>query len=115
VLLGAQTILLLNLYAARGLSYLSAVTTTWLLNRRFTFRDAASAAPVTEWLRFTLFNSLGATVNLGTYALMIQSSSEARAYPVLAVACGSLGGLFVNFTLTRVFVFRAQHLQGAAQ
>jgi putative flippase GtrA len=110
MLIIALRVLLLNLYAARAVSFLVAVTASWVLNRNYTFRGAGSAARATEWLRFALCNSLGGAVNLGIYVLLVRESSLVHAYPVLGVACGSLGGLLVNFVLTRTFVFHANRL-----
>jgi putative flippase GtrA len=94
----------INLYAGRVVSFLTAATVTWALNRSFTFRHSGPRAA--QWLRFVCVNALGASVNFGTYALMIATVAIARRYPSLAVACGSLAGMGLNFTLMRKVVFR---------
>ncbi len=99
----------LNLYFGRLISFLTAASFTWALNRRVTFRTVASRSYFGEWLRFLLSNSVGGLVNFGVYAGMIHELSLARQAPYLAVAAGSIAGLFVNFSLTKVFVFRASH------
>lgn len=106
VLTAAITHTPLNLYAARGVSFAAAVTTTWALNRTITFRSAVVAPAVRQWLRFSALNALGGLVNLGLYALLVAHVLIARDIPVLAVAAGSLCGLLVNFSLSKKFVFR---------
>lgn len=95
-----------NLYSARVLSFLTAVTATWIMNRRFTFGAGASASLFGEWVRFTASNAVGGLVNFGTYVWLINSLAAAHDFPVIAVAAGSLSGLMVNFSLSKIFVFR---------
>jgi putative flippase GtrA len=98
-------------YLGRVISFLCAATVTWYLNRTFTFPDAAREwALEREWLRFLGANSLGGFVNVGMYSLLVWKSAFFAAFPVLAVAAGSLSGLTVNFTLTRAYVFRSERI-----
>jgi putative flippase GtrA len=96
----------LNLYAGRVLSFLAAATTTWVLNRQFTFVTTRSTSRLREWLCFLLFNAFGGLINFGTYAWMIHELAFARAWPLVAVACGSITGLLANFVFSKNFVFR---------
>jgi putative flippase GtrA len=89
----------------RVLSYLAAATTTFLLNRAWTFRDAERSQPVRQWLLFLLVNLVGFACNYGTYAALISFVPVVAAHPVLGVAAGSLAGLMGNFVLARHFVF----------
>ena len=95
-----------DLYGGRAISYLAAATTTWALNRRYTFRDARSPGRLAEWARFLAANSVGGLVNYGTYALLVTVLPVAAAHPVLGVAAGSVAGLAVNFFLSRSLVFK---------
>lgn len=94
----------LNLYAGRVVSFLVAVTVTWALNRVFTFRH--TGAPAAQWLRFVCANALGGAVNFGVYALLVGTLSGMRENPSVAVACGSLVGMSLNFILMKRVVFR---------
>lgn len=94
----------LNLYAGRVVSYLCAATVTWALNRSFTFRHKGARAA--QWLRFVCTNALGGGVNFGVYALMVRNLAVAHEHPTLAVACGSIAGMALNFTLMKKVVFR---------
>ena len=86
-------------------SFLGAATTTWFLNRVFTFRDAARGPRGRQWLRFVAVNSLGALANLGTYLLVITFGPPSELLPGIGVAAGSIAGLALNYTLSRRFVF----------
>ncbi len=96
----------LGLYFSRVVSYTTAVTATWLLNRQITFRDSSSPALMAEWARFAVSQLGGATVNVGAYYVLVRTSALVAAYPVIGVAVGSLSGLFINYVVARLFVFR---------
>jgi putative flippase GtrA len=91
-------------YSGRAVSYLCAATTTWALNRWFTF---ASRHPPNfrEWGLFLLLNLSGGSINYLVYAALISSFAVVAANPALAVAAGAVAGLGVNFTVSRRFVF----------
>jgi putative flippase GtrA len=95
-----------GLYLGRVISYLVAATTTWALNRRFTFHAQRSSVRVTEWGRFLIANAAGGLVNYGTYAALVATQPTVATHPVIGVAAGSLAGLALNFTLSRYLVFR---------
>jgi putative flippase GtrA len=90
-------------YQARICSYFFAVSTTWWLNRRFTFHSASP--PAREFVAFLLANAFGAMINLSVYAGIIAWRGSAGWMPVIAVAIGSLAGLCTNFVLSRKVVF----------
>ncbi len=95
-------------WLGRALSYLVAATTTYTLNRVWTFRGRGDGRrPARQWLLFLLVNLGGFAVNYGVYGMLIALSPLVAAYPVLGVAAGSIAGLSVNFTLSRRLVFRA--------
>jgi putative flippase GtrA len=96
-----------GLYLGRGISFLCAATFTWHLNRRFTFAQSTQGRRATQWLRYLGANALGAIANLGMYGWLVSTFHAARTLPALAVAAGSLSGLLFNFTLSRLYVFRA--------
>jgi putative flippase GtrA len=91
----------------RVISYLFAVTTTWALNRRYTFRRPSGYSLLGEWARFCTSQLAGAAVNLGIYYLLIRIDFVAN-HPVIGVAAGSLSGLLINFTVAKVTVFRSE-------
>ncbi len=102
----ALEILHLDVYAGRVFSYLIAATTTWALNRRYTFGAAGQAPLFRQWLRFLGANALGGVINYAVYAAIVTLSPLGAAWPVLAVAPGALAGLAFNFTVSKFWVFR---------
>lgn len=92
-------------WLGRALSYLAGATTTFSLNRAWTFRQAGRGGVVRQWAVFLLVNLLGFACNYATYAALITLSPLVAAHPVLGVAAGSLAGLVGNFAMSRRFVF----------
>ena len=100
----------LDPFAGRAISILTAMTFTWWGNRTLTFPEHAAQGAVAvfrEWLRFVGANGLGALVNYGTYAALLNFAPAPLNNAYLATAIGVGVGLIVNFTLSRSFVFRA--------
>jgi putative flippase GtrA len=97
---------LIGLYAAGALSYLVAATANWALNRAWTFRASTPQAAHRQWVAFLAANSLGFVLNRGCFYLLISTSRLCFAHPVLPIIAGSLCGMFVNYLLSKRFVFR---------
>ncbi|MGK7866727.1 GtrA family protein [Falsiroseomonas sp. E2-1-a20] len=98
----------LGLYSGRAVSYLAAATTTWALNRAWTFRAEGPAQPLArQWALFLVVNLVGFAFNYGTYAVLIAFVPAVAAAPILGVAAGALAGMAGNFILSRRFVFAA--------
>jgi putative flippase GtrA len=96
-----------GLYGGRALSYVSAASVTWLLNRLWTFRGRGGGQTAQrQWALFVVVNLGGFVLNYGTYALLVAFVPLVAAHPVLGVAAGSLAGMFSNFVLSRQLVFR---------
>jgi putative flippase GtrA len=93
-------------YLGRVFSYLTAATTTWALNRSFTFLGHHPEPLHKQWAKFVAVKGLGAGVNYATYAALLASSQSSTLAPFLAVAAGSIAGLSFNFTAAKIFVFR---------
>jgi putative flippase GtrA len=96
----------LGLYGAGVIAYVVAATVNWLLNRLWTFRGGNHDRAHRQWARFLVVNLLGFVLNRGTYALLVTFVALCAAQPVYAVAAGAIAGMFLNFTLSRTFVFR---------
>lgn len=98
----------LDAYTGRGLSYLCAATSTWIMNRHFTFAAERTDALWREWACFLMSNAAGGAVNLGVYAALVGSGRPFLSAPWFALAAGSVAGLFFNFFASRRFVFTAR-------
>jgi len=94
-----------GLYNGRVVSYLAASTVQWALNRHFTFAHQSNSRAHHQWAKSVAFMAVGASVNYGIYVLLVSSFEFVAAFPFVGVAAGSLGGLAVNFPLSRKFVF----------
>lgn len=95
-----------DLYSAGALAYLAAATTTWALNRAWTFADAPRERPGRQWALFVAVQLLGFALNRGTYAALVTLMPLAAAHPVIAVAAGSIAGMGMNFLTAKLIVFR---------
>jgi putative flippase GtrA len=94
-------------YASRVVSFLCAMTATWIFNRRYTFARQRGESLLHEWARYGLAMLGGFAVNYGVYALMVWQLPLVREWPVLGVAAGSIFGLAVNYASSRLWVFRS--------
>ncbi|OON39722.1 polysaccharide synthesis protein GtrA [Izhakiella australiensis] len=100
---------LIGLYAARLISFICAVMTTWIINRTVTFSATPSHhGKRKEFAVYLLLMCIGGAANLGSYSVLIALSSLARQYPILAVAAGSIIGMFFNFTLSRTLLYHGK-------
>ena len=96
-----------GLYLAGILAYAVAVTTTWWLNRIWTFRGLGAPGPKHhQWARFVAATLPGLCLNLGSYVLLVWLSPLCAAHPEIAIAAGAIAGMFANFALSRSVVFR---------
>lgn len=99
----------LGLFAARGVSFFFAVITTWSLNRLITFKDVRSGLSAwKEFIHYLKFMMIGGCINYLTYAAAISLSSQVKSYPVIAVALGSISGLFINYFTSKYLLFKKQ-------
>ncbi len=96
----------LGLYGAGLLAFFVAASANWALNRVWTFRGLSTGAVHRQWAKFLAANSLGFVLNRGAYFTLVTVSVLCAANPVIAVAAGSITGMFANFTLSRRLVFR---------
>ena len=93
-----------GLYLGRAISFLTAATTTWYLNRKITF-ESRDLRIFREWLRFLLANAVGGLANFVVYAALVAFVSVFAHHPILAVAAGSVTGLTLNYLLSKRIVF----------
>ena len=97
----------LGFTAATLTAYLVAATMNWMLNRLWTFRGRGSSESLfRQWLSFLGANGLGFVLNRSVVFGLAWSIPFCFAYPVVALAAGSLAGMSANFTLSRRLVFR---------
>lgn len=98
----------LGYYTGRIISYALAASSTWYMNRQFTFADTRNDARFREWARFVTLNLLGGGVNYAVYAAYVGTHAGSAVAPAVGVALGSIAGMFINFYLSRWFVFNGR-------
>lgn len=100
-----------NPYSGRIISFSAAATTTWILNRHFTFqrRDKHS---IREWGQYVLLMIIGGLINYGIYSVIVWSVSPTRQNLYLAVAIGSVCGMFINFISARSILDNTSKCRG---
>jgi putative flippase GtrA len=93
----------------RLISFISAASTTWWLNRRHTFAAHSNALTATqtglEYLRYLVSMLAGGAVNYACYASTLYWL-DGPGTALIGVAMGSVAGLGVNFSLARLVVFK---------
>jgi len=92
-------------YGSRVISFLTAATVTWLLNRRYTFTAEEDARLHRQWVRYISINAFGGGLNYLVYALCVSQFALVHRYLFLGVAAGSVVGLLVNYTASKYLVF----------
>ncbi len=96
----------LEFFAARIPSFFAAATATWILNRAFTFKGAADEPLYRQWAKFIAANAFGGVVNYGVSVGLEAGVDVVAAHPFLAVAAGSIAGMFFNFAASKHLVFK---------
>ena len=86
-------------YAARVVSFMVGVLTTWLINRSLALKGQLKDVPL--WLGF--LNYLGAL-----YAALVATIPLVAEHLILGVAAGVAGGMVVNFLLADKLVFKSR-------
>ena len=95
----------LGLYRSGLLAYFLAVTTTWALNRAWTFAGRGGGL-LRQWLLFVAANGVGFVLNRGTFFVLVTLLPICAQHPVIAILAGVGVGMFANFNLSRSVVFR---------
>ncbi len=96
-------------YAGRAVSFLCAATSTWYMNRHFTFAKRPDVHKGKEWLLFVLCGTIAGLLNYGAYALFVFLVGLNSWSAIVGVGLGSCTGLLLNYTLSRHIVFRHSH------
>lgn len=93
-------------YIGRLISFVTAVVTTWVLNRSFTFAERQSGLSLLqEFGRYFSAMIAGGSVNYALYAALVYFVKTVAQQPILGVVAGTLAGLSINFTLSKRWIF----------
>jgi len=96
----------LDYFSGRILSYLMAASTSWYLNRNFTFVESDRSSPIKQWILFLAANGIGGLVNVGTYSIVMVYSVDSILSPLIGTVLGSIAGLVFNFSASRKLIFK---------
>ena len=92
---------------SRLLSFLAAVTSTWMLNRVWTFQPTHGANLMRqEYVRYFGMQTVGACINLGIFLLLLQWIPALERIPVIPLTLGAAAALAFNYTASSRLVFR---------
>ena len=103
-----------GLYLSGLLAYFAAVTTTWALNRAWTFAGRGRGGLLRQWLLFVAANGVGFVLNRGTFFVLVTLLPVCAQHPVIAILAGVGAGMLANFNLSRSVVFRQPRVPALA-
>ncbi len=93
---------------ARVASTVVAVTVTWFLNRRLTFRTSGVSRRGPEYLRYWLVASVGLVINFGVFLLALAIVPLMQEIPILALFAGAGAAVIFNFIGARYWAYRRE-------
>lgn len=90
-------------YTARAVSFATAVSVTWYLNRHWVFARTSDTAR--EYGTYFGVQVIGAIINLGTYALITALIPSLARIPVVPLAAGAALALLFNYSAASRWAF----------
>jgi dolichol-phosphate mannosyltransferase len=95
--------------------FLIAGTQNYIINCKWSFaeKSANMHLSIKQWLLFLCASLLGLAVNISVMTFVIANFS--LPYKFIAQACGIAAGMIINFTLSKLFVWRKNHEQKNAR
>jgi putative flippase GtrA len=84
-------------WIARLPSFLVAVTTTWLLNRRLTFAGRGLQRRSVEAIGYGTIQACGALINLAVFAFCLARFPRLVALPLIPFAAGAAVAMLFNY------------------
>lgn len=98
----------LNLWAARAIAFIVAATFTWIFNSRISFRGReARFKNLKGWGSYMGLAAIGGVLNYCASMTVLKSVTTVTPITLfLAIAAGSLAGLFANYFLNHFVFFK---------
>lgn len=94
--------------AARIVSTSIAITATWWLNRRHTFKTSGVSPSGPEYLRYWLVQGIGTAISFGVFLVVLDVSALAREIPILALGVSAGAALIFNFLGARYWAYSTE-------
>lgn len=108
---GLLTLLMQNdwsIISARSCSFSFAVSTTWLLNRLWTFDSGKRISARKEYSYYFITQILGALINLSIFFSLINLYPALRNIPLLPLAFGATVSMAFNYLVSKKIVFKRE-------
>jgi putative flippase GtrA len=100
-----------DIIAARTISFLLAVSVTWILNRMWTFSPGFKISKCREYLYYFGTQSGGALINLAIFFCLISVYPYMQDFPLIPFAIGSVIALIFNYIVSKNLVFKHPHIK----
>jgi len=95
----------IDVISARLLSFSTAVTATWYLNRVITFHRTRTARHFWEWVRYAAVAALGGALNLTIFFALTQGGIRGIFDVMSALVFATACSLSFNYAGSRLLVF----------
>ncbi len=92
-------------FVARFTTFPIPIFVTWLLNRRYTFKDRSTSNKSKEYTLYLLIQTIGLGINFSVYSLTLVTLPAAVYAPVIAQILGSATTMVFNFFAARRYAF----------
>lgn len=102
----AKDIWLLPFYIARAVGFIFALTSNFLLNRRFTFAKAQEGNVIRQYASFFIVSIFGFLINWSISVYLYHTVPFFHSHYLIVSFIGILGALIVNFTGNKYITFR---------
>ena len=90
---------------ARLVSISVAMVCAWLVHRNWTFSTGRLRSPLRQTALYGATQFIGLSINYAIFTALVLAGSVWRAYPVLAVAAGSVAAMGVTYLLSKMVAF----------
>ncbi|MDR1470230.1 MAG: glycosyltransferase family 2 protein [Spirochaetaceae bacterium] len=89
--------------------FLVAATQNYIINHKWSFKQNTEneSLSLKKWLQFIAASLLGLVVNIAVMTFVLKNF--ALPYKFIAQACGIAAGMIINFTLSKLFVWKKKH------
>jgi putative flippase GtrA len=101
----------LDIYLSRAMSFPTALTATWYLNRKHTFdhgKNSRFASLKSEYIGYFLIQVVGALLNLAVFSLVVYLFPQFKLIPVIPLAIGAGIAMVFNYSASKYFVYGKQ-------
>lgn len=95
-----------EVFPARAVSFMSAVTCTWLFNRFWTFGSNGRLPIRKEYAAYMTTQVVGAIINLSVFFVLIYARPAYLDMPFIPLAFGAGVSLIFNYMVSKNYVFK---------